>query len=246
LEDLVMKAATVGLGALMVACLIGCTNHSEPGGGPTKAEQVTLSGPDSTTIKQGETQTVTLHVERGKNFQQTVKLNAAAPSGVAATLAENAVKPSDKGDVSLKIAVGENAAVGDQVIQVTGTPDTGTPTTLPLKIKVAARADLPKLALSGPFLVTTIKQGETQTISITLKHHDKNSGDVALSVANVPKGVTAALTANTIKASDSGDIGLKVTADKTASLGEYALRINGTSTTATIDPVDVKIKIAAP
>ena len=38
-----MKTASIGLGALMLVCMIGCKKQSEPGGGTTKADQVKLS-----------------------------------------------------------------------------------------------------------------------------------------------------------------------------------------------------------
>ena len=166
-----------------------------------------------------------------------MKLAVTPPAGVQATLAETTVKPSDKGEVSLTVVVSDKATIGDQMIQITGTPDSGTPTTLDVKIKVAARADLTKLTLSGPFLATTIKQGETQTIAVTLKHRTKTTGDAALKVENAPKGVKAELTSPTVKSTDSGDFGLKVTADKAAPLGEYTIRITGTAENATIEPL---------
>ena len=80
-----MRTVSVGLAAFMLAGMMGCNKQSAPGGGTTKAAQVTLSGPSATSIKQGETQTISVKVERGKDFQQNVKLAATAPAGTAAS-----------------------------------------------------------------------------------------------------------------------------------------------------------------
>lgn len=241
-----MKVSSLIFSGLMLIGLIGCNTRSEPGGGADKASQVTLRGPGATTVKQGETQTVTLKVERGKEFKQTVKLKADAPTGIVATLGENSVKASEKGEVTLKIAASEKAPTGNHIIQVTGTPDAGSVTTLELKINVADRAETVVFSLSGPLTATSIKQGETQTIPLTLKHQNKNPGNIKLVAENSDQGINAQLTSTSIKSNDSGDVGLKVTADKTASLGEHTIRVSGNANSGKVTPVDVKVKVIAP
>src|ERR1043165_372119 len=106
-----MKTITGSLVGLMLVGLVGC-NHREPGGGADKAHQFTISGPVlSTSIKRGETQTVAIKVDRGNDFKQSVKLKAEPPTGVEATLSQNTLAPSDKGEVSLKITATSQAAL---------------------------------------------------------------------------------------------------------------------------------------
>jgi len=120
--------------AVVVLTLVGC-NQSEPGGQPGKEFRV--SGPTtSTAIKQGTTQTVELSLNRDKNFKQNVQLKADVPSGLTAKLTPTTVKASDDTKVSLEITADKKAAVGEHTITVTATPEGGTKTTVPVKVKV--------------------------------------------------------------------------------------------------------------
>lgn len=129
-----MKKLVTSLLVPTLMIVIGC-NKSEPGGTPGK--EFKISAPTvPTTIKQGDTQTVSVSLDRDKDFKQDVKLKVEAPAGISAQLGSNEVKASEKGDVSLKIAVDKKAALGDYVIKVTGTPDKGTATSVDVKVKV--------------------------------------------------------------------------------------------------------------
>jgi len=76
----------------------------------------------STSLKQGETKTITISLSRGKNFDQDVKLEfSGAPEGVKVTPNENSIKHSDK-EVQVKIEAAKEAALGEHTITVTGTP----------------------------------------------------------------------------------------------------------------------------
>jgi uncharacterized membrane protein len=99
-----------------------------------------------------------------------------------------------------------------------------------------------KLTLSGPSGVTSIKQGATQTVPITLERNPKYSGNVKLKLDS-PKGISSSLTSSTIKAADSGEVGLKITADKTAPLGEHIIRISGTPDGGKVSAAEVKVKV---
>jgi hypothetical protein len=247
-----MNFIRLGFGLLLVVGMLGCTTRSEPGGGADKANTFTLSGPDlPTSIKKGETQTVAFKVERGKEFKSPVALKTEPPAGVVAELSTTTNQPSEKGDVNIKITPGDNAQAGEHIIQVVGTPSEGAPTKLAVRIKVLDRADSPKetgnLSLSGPLLTTTVKQGETKTIEIKLKHTGKKyDGNVMLKVEGSHKGIATKFTTETIKPADSGEVGLIIAVDKSAELGEHALRITGTPDSGTVAPADVKLKVVAP
>lgn len=241
-----LKKASLCVVGLFVATLIGCTSRSVPGGGADKSHKFTLVGPaTSTSIKQGETQTVSLTLDRGKDFKQTVNLKVEPPTGVEAVLDEASVKPSAEGRISLKVTATDKASTGDHTIQVTARPETGDPTKLDVKIKVSERAETAKLALKGPTLTTSIKQGETQTVPLSLKHDGIFTGNVKLKVVSPEKGLTAELTSTSIKGGDSGDVGLKISADKTAALGEHTIQVTGTPDSGTVSPADVRVKVVA-
>lgn len=247
-----MKIVSICCGAFLLVVAAGCTNRSEPGGGAAKATKFTLSGPKTaTSIKQGETQTVTVNVERGNDFKQGVALKAEPPTGIEAELSSTTNTAAEKGPINLKITATDKAAVGDHIIHVMGTPDTGTATKLEVKVTVLERAGTAKenvkLWMDGPTLATTVKQGETKTIPLNMKQSGgKYAGNVKLNVESPQKGITTEFTNTTIKTSDSGEVGLKITVDKTAALGEHILRITGTPDSGTVGPAEVKLKVVAP
>jgi uncharacterized membrane protein len=124
------------LAALTV--LAGCNNSPE-GGTPGTRNSFTLKGPTlTTTIKQGDTQTVTLTVDRDSEFKQTVKLTVQEPTGIDADLSKTQVTSADPKDVALTIRVAKDAALGDHVVKVTGTPVSGGATRVDVKVMVEA------------------------------------------------------------------------------------------------------------
>lgn len=125
------------LATLATVWFAGC-NHSPEGGTPGTNSTFSISAPTlTTTIKQGDTQTVKLTLNRGSDFKQNVALTATAPEKIKATLNKTTVAPSDPGnDVELTIAVAKDAPLGDQVIKVTSTPQGGNAVAVDVKIKV--------------------------------------------------------------------------------------------------------------
>jgi len=247
-----MKTVKLLSCACLFVAIVGCTNRSNPGGGNERSSTFTIDGPTmATSIKQGETQTVPIKVNRGTDFRQGVKLKADAPPGIDVVLSDSAVKPSDKSDVNIKVAVGNSAAPGEHVIHVTGTPDEGKVTTLDLKVKVTEAGSTAgttnpnaKLTMRAPGL-TTIKQGETKTVKITMDAEPKHLVPVKLHV-DAPKGLQTELTSDSLKAADGADTQLRITADKNASIGDHVIRVTGKTDAATVMPVDVKVKVVAP
>jgi uncharacterized membrane protein len=240
-----MKKLSMWLMALTFCGLTACIK-SEPGGGSTAAKSFTIEGPAmAPSIRQGDAHTVSLKIQRGKEFAQTVKLAAETPSGIEAVLSDRTLKPAEKGDVKLELVVRKDAALGDQIIRVTGTPDAGTATSLDVKVKVTEGSDNTRLALKGPSQTTTIKQGETETIKVSFEPRDKYLADVKVTV-DAPKGITAEVSPSITKAADKGEATIRVTADKQATLGEHTIHVSGTADAATVNPVDVRIKVVAP
>jgi len=130
------KMFAVTTAALFALTSVGC-NKSPEGGSPGTKDSFTLSGPTtSTTIKQGNKETVTVTLNRGSDFKKKVTLDVKAPEKVKATFDKTSVATSDDKDVKLTIDVDKEAAVGDHVVEVTATPESGTATKLPVKISV--------------------------------------------------------------------------------------------------------------
>ena len=130
--------------ALALGALVGC-NTSPPGGSPPasggqRSTSFKLKAPaTSTTIKQGETQTVKVTVDRGKDFKEDVHLKIEfmdSPKGLKVEPADPVVKASDKEDLALKVTADKDAAVGEHTIRITGVPETGVATPVDVKVTV--------------------------------------------------------------------------------------------------------------
>ncbi len=131
----------LSLAAFAAALVVGC-NKSPEGGAPGTPNTFTITGPSATvptTIKQDNTESVKLTLNRGKDFKQHVKL-AVVPKGdkVKGELNKTDVSPADPGEVVLKISVPKDTPLGEQILTVTGTPEGGTATSVDVKVKVEA------------------------------------------------------------------------------------------------------------
>ena len=145
-----MKRLLAGVLAVGLVALIGCDNSSTPGGpGASGAssnkkpmigqadETFTLSMPTlSTSIKQGETKSVTIGIKRGKNFDEDVSLKFdGLPKGVTVEPAGPQIKHGEsEAKISLKAA--DDATLGDHTLKVTGKPTKGTDASSDLSITV--------------------------------------------------------------------------------------------------------------
>jgi uncharacterized membrane protein len=130
------KALVIGLIAMVA--LVGCKKSEE--GGRAGTDTFRLSVPVlSTTVNQGEVQTVRVSVDRGAGFKQGVKLEVKAPMGLQVDPESTMVKPGDKGDVQLTITAAKDAPLGDQTIRVHGTPDKGEAVEIEFKVTVSAK-----------------------------------------------------------------------------------------------------------
>jgi len=125
--------AVAALAAL--AALAGC--NPSPTGGSGGEETFKLSGPVMpTTVHQEKKETVTISVDRGKDFKEDVTLTSTTDvKDVTIDPKTTTVKAGDK-DAKLTIAAGKDAPLGDAVIKVEGKPEKGKATTLDFKVKI--------------------------------------------------------------------------------------------------------------
>ncbi len=92
-----------------------------------------------TKIKQGETASVTISLNRGEHFKRDVKLEIRASAmGVSVEPTQALVKGSEKGDVQLRITAAKDANLGAYTIFVKGTPAAGESTTTEIQVKVVS------------------------------------------------------------------------------------------------------------
>ncbi len=143
-----MKTAWITLISAGLLALIGCDSYDHVGGpGATKntskpmlgqkAETFSLTVPImATSIKQGESKKITIGIDRGKNFDQDVKVSFKnVPEGIVIERASFTIKHSDE-DAKVTLKAVNNAAVGEFTVQVTGKPSSGADSSSEMKINV--------------------------------------------------------------------------------------------------------------
>jgi uncharacterized membrane protein len=132
-----MKKVIMIVMTLALVTVLGCYSSSEKGGSVVKGEGFKIAVPTfDVEIKQGETQSLTISLERGESFKQDVKLTIKTTKGISIEPTDIMVKASDKPEVALRITVPKDAALGTYSISVKGTPKTGEPTSTEFNVKV--------------------------------------------------------------------------------------------------------------
>ena len=132
-----MKKVIMIVMTLALVTVLGCYSSSEKGGSVLKGEGFKIAVPTfDVEIKQGETQSLTISLERGESFKQDVKLTIKTTKGISIEPTDVMVKASDKPDVQLRITIPKDAALGVYLVSVTGTPKTGGPTSTAFSVKV--------------------------------------------------------------------------------------------------------------
>jgi uncharacterized membrane protein len=134
-----MRTATTIVMTLALAALFGCQSSSPRGGGMTQDVGFKIAVPTfSTEIKQGQTQNVTVSLERGNYFKQAVKLQIQASKGIRVEPTDVLVKANESPEVQLQIAATKDTALGAYRVSVKGTPKTGAPTSTAFTVTVVA------------------------------------------------------------------------------------------------------------
>ncbi|HXD88038.1 MAG TPA: hypothetical protein VN641_16240 [Urbifossiella sp.] len=131
------KLFTTAVLASFALLPLGCKDESPRGGQPGTDDTFKLvadSSPNS--IKPGDTESVKVTVQRGKDFHKNVRLEAKGPDKVRVTLDRDLVKDGESPDVQVKIHPDGDAAPADYKFTITGTPDNGSPTNLEMTVKV--------------------------------------------------------------------------------------------------------------
>ena len=134
-----MKTTSAFVTMLALAVVSGCQSAGPRGGGVSRDEGFKIAVPTfETAVKQGELQTIAVSIQRGEYFKRDVRLQIKASKGIAVDPTNVMIKASDKPDLQLKVTASKDAALGDYRVYVTGTPDTGQPTSAEFKVKVVA------------------------------------------------------------------------------------------------------------
>jgi uncharacterized membrane protein len=264
------KKKVIGITIVLTLVLVALAaisrgTDSPKGGSVAKDKGFDISVPTfDTKVKQGETQAVTIKLDRGKSFKQDVKLEIKLSKGEGLSVdpAKVTVKASDKPEVQIKVMVPKNAALGEYKVSVTGTPTTGEPASVEFKVQVVApdvgytmKSDSPKggstlkgegFKIAVPMFDTKIKQGEVQSVTISLERGESFKQDVTLEIKLFKgEGITFDPAKVIVKAGDKADVQLTITAIKNAALGEYKVSVTGTPTTGESTSVEFNVKVVS-
>ena len=96
-----------------------------------------------------------------------------------------------------------------------------------------------------PTTAPEIKQGEVQTVAVSLQRGEFFKRDVRLEI-KPSKGITVDPLKALLKASDKPDVQLRISAAKGAALGEYRVYVKGTPETGEPTQVEFTVKVVAP
>jgi uncharacterized membrane protein len=138
-----MRSLLTAAVVTVLALAVGCSEKSPLGGpgntGPGKTDKdntFNLTAPATATdIKQGETKEVKVDVNRGKNFNEDVKLKFEAPKGISVSPASMNVKPDEKTAI-LRVEAAKDAPTGECTVDVVGQPEHGNAVKTMIKVKI--------------------------------------------------------------------------------------------------------------
>lgn len=92
---------------------------------------------------------------------------------------------------------------------------------------------------------TKVKQGEAQSVVISLQRGEYFKRDVRLDITP-SKGIDVDPSNVLVRASDKPDVQLRIAADKDAALGEYRVYLTGTPEKGKSTTIDFTVKVVAP
>ena len=99
--------------------------------------------------------------------------------------------------------------------------------------------------IAVPTFDTEVKQGDRQTVTVSLHRGESFKRDVRLQI-KAAKGISVEPTDVLVKGSDAPDVQLQLAAPKDAAIGEYRVYVKGTPATGEPTSVDFKVKVVAP
>ena len=99
--------------------------------------------------------------------------------------------------------------------------------------------------IAVPTFDTKVKQGDRQTVTVSLHRGEAFKRDVTLQI-KAAKGISVEPTDVLVKGSDTPDVQLQITAPSDAAIGEYRVYVKGTPATGEPTSMEFKVKVVAP
>jgi uncharacterized membrane protein len=99
--------------------------------------------------------------------------------------------------------------------------------------------------IAVPTFSTEIKQGQTQNVTVALKRGDYFKQEVKLQI-QASKGISVEPTDVLVKASESPEVQVRITATQDTALGAYRVTVKGTPQTGAPTSTAFTVKVVAP
>jgi len=96
--------------------------------------------------------------------------------------------------------------------------------------------------VKAPATGTTIKQGDKQTVKLTIDRGSEFKEAVNLKVDN-PKGISVELDPKKVKSGDPETVTATVSVDKDAAVGEHKVKVTATPETGNATDVEFKVTV---
>jgi len=106
------------------------------------------------------------------------------------------------------------------------------------------RAGNDTFRIDVPSVSTDVKQGEVQTVRVTLERGAGFKQRVKLE-AKAPAGIQVEPGSATVEPGDKGDVQLKITAAKDAAIGEHKIQVKGTPDKGEPTETEFKLTVSA-
>jgi uncharacterized membrane protein len=100
-------------------------------------------------------------------------------------------------------------------------------------------------SLGTPFFATKVQQGDRKTVTVKVKRDDYFKEDVKLEVTASP-GINVEPSETVVKASDSPEVALQISAPQDAALGDYRVLVKGIPETGQSTSAEIKVKVVEP
>ena len=215
--------------------ILGCTEGTTGGPGvsdPKVSKSVTGRANDTfnlsvplvqTSVQQGQKTEGIIGINRAKNFDSDVTLEFKnLPAGVTIQPDRPMIKHGDS-EAKISFIATDSAVKGEFKIEVSGHPQQGADAKIDFRIAVTGQDSF---NLNMPLLSTSLKQGESELVSIKVNRDKTFTQDITLSLIDLPTGVTTE-PASIVNRSGESKSEFKLVAAKDASLGRFSVKLNG-------------------
>jgi hypothetical protein len=96
--------------------------------------------------------------------------------------------------------------------------------------------------IKAPSLATTLKQGDTKEVKLTIDRGKDFHGDVTIKF-DPASGITVDPSSHTVTSTDDKDLTVKISAAKDAAVGEHDVKVVGTPAAGNSTSVTFKVKV---